>query len=381
MKNSWAAIRDRLRMFAELVERFALHPLYASAVTFLIIFTGGYGSLFSVEIRSAFPFSWGPFGDFVWEAGKFWTLTLLAALMFFFRQRAEDREYDARQSELKRQTDKLESLIRTLPPENFLERQARFYLSAEEASEVALGSKSADQAELIDSGIRHILRIVATLAQSFDGDHQEVCYAANIMLFRPSVDFDTDTEAAIQSRLRFCDPDVPCKALEGVLDIDRALSTVSTSEKAEPDPNLRALSLPIPFAIRTELGKYRVLPGAACIREQRIFIFRRHSQAGQMVHRKRRLYAGGDEQFARVLSYVRTYAQFSISSAKGDRAASRSGRSGRRPAFGRPKYSLQPNRSIAGRRIWSNRTVEPICLGYPALHCDAGKTFTQTPQP
>lgn len=255
----------KIRQFARWLDslpvfnRWPLHPLWPTFLTLLVIFTGGFGSVFSTEIRSAFPLSLGPYDGWSWHATAFYFLAVVAALLFFWRQRSDDQQRER----LSEQTGKLEMLIKTLPPANFLEHFADYYLTADKVMEVAFGPPppQVDQTNL-ERSARHLLRLVAALAQSFDGNHADATYAANVMLFRPTHDLTPQQQAAIEERLRFREAGVQCAGLSGVLDLVERFSTTATSADHAPDTSLQPLALPVPTSPQTHQGRFKVLPGA-----------------------------------------------------------------------------------------------------------------------
>jgi hypothetical protein len=235
-----------------------LHPLFATCVTLLIIVTGLLGSIWTGEIKSAFPFSL-PGKHVQWEAVIFWTLVIVCSLAFLFRQRADDRARAEQQRKLMEATARLENLIRTMPPDDFLPIFSDLYMASDRVASVVLGSKSANKPE-IEVSIRHVLRIIATLAQEFDADASGT-YCANVMLFRAADSLNGTEAEAVAQRLLFCDEAVSVSQLKGVLDLATELSACAANEKAEPDANLKPFALPIPKTARLH-NKYRVLPGA-----------------------------------------------------------------------------------------------------------------------
>jgi hypothetical protein len=237
------------------LNRWPLHPLWPTFLTLLVIVTGEYGAVFGDDIKAAFPISLG----WSWHATTFYCLAFVAGWLFFWRQRADDHQ----RAVLTEQTEKLETLVKTLPPANFLEHFAEYYLTADKAMEVAFGPppEKLDQQNL-ERSTRHILRLVAALAQAFDGNHVNVTYAANVMLFRPLESLSKLQQTAIEKRLRFREVGVRCAGLKGVLDLVTSFSTTSTSEEESPDTGLRPLALPVPHDLTTRQGRYNVLPGA-----------------------------------------------------------------------------------------------------------------------
>lgn len=257
-----ASIRRCLSVYQRLVDRWAATPLYATILTALIVFTGGYGSLFSGEIRSAFPFYFGDggWGSISWLAVGFWSLLALVAMLFFSRETAENR----RQQRLIEETQKLERLVRTLPPEDFLKDFAELFRTADRAMILALDPQGpGGRRENLLQGARQIMQNMAILAKSFGRRIRspDAHYAANVMRFRPTPTLTVDDQRELEQRLRFCEDGVHCSGLQGVLDLVLPLSTKGNDEKLEPDNDLRTLALPIPVLPKNG-EKYKVLPGA-----------------------------------------------------------------------------------------------------------------------
>jgi len=257
----------RLRADHPSAQRWLLSPPFATAITFLLLFTGGLGSIFSVEIRRSFPLYWGvfdgvPFTPISWEAFLFWVMALVTSSAFFFRQRAGDKSRRDAQDSLLRHAGRLEELVRTLPPENFLGMFSKFYVAAENlVSSLTHPPHGAVERESHEIAIRSVLQMVGALAQCFDGNHPEKRYAANIMVFRGSETIPQEERRAVTDRLRFCDEGIGLDGLRGVLDLDTALSTTS-GEGSDPDDDLVPLALPVPRQVKNADGKWRVLPGA-----------------------------------------------------------------------------------------------------------------------
>ena len=113
----------------------------------------------------------------------------------------------------------------------------------------------------VEKCIRVVLRLVATLAQKFDGDHPDVRYAANIMIFRLASELTGPGLDELQERLQFSEEGVGVENLRGLLDLELSLSTIASDLNSNRDPNLTGFALPIPKTARTESGM-KVLPGA-----------------------------------------------------------------------------------------------------------------------
>jgi hypothetical protein len=238
------------------------HPLIAAAITLLLIVTGGMGSIYSPEIRRAYPFTWSsPPWKLAEEATIFWFLVIACLILFYVRQRADDEARDTAQRALVERSQTLEQLIRTLPPPNFLGLLARILSNADKIMDVLNPHNEVDREDLVQ-GLRQLLNLVARLAQSFDGDDQAVHYGANIMLVKYVDSLSDDEKTEIQQRLLFTDPDTNIDQLLGVLDLNAELSATAADAAAHQDPVLATLAVPLPVTAQTETGRYRVLPGA-----------------------------------------------------------------------------------------------------------------------
>lgn len=181
----------------------------------------------------------------------------------FFREHSVRSEEDRLRRRTLSQARRFEYLIRTLPPENFLELFGDFFGAASKLVEAAFKeAKPTPQArDVVEQSTRHLLRIIATLAQEFDGGHLNVEYAANIMIFKSSEHMSIKERTDVRSRLLFCDESAAISNLKGVLELQVPLSAVAADEKAAPDPKMSSIALPIPTTVEVS-GRYKVLPGA-----------------------------------------------------------------------------------------------------------------------
>jgi hypothetical protein len=233
--------------------------LYATVVTTLGLLAGLWGSLYSSEIRSAWPFQSSPYEGVSAHALFFWSLVLSATFLFFRRQVLVEKARRHAERELTNRVDKLEELIRTQPPEDFLSLCAQLYkicFATHDALKYSQGQKL--EPEKIAQSTRLVLRTFVILAQQFDRA-PNLRYAANVMLFRDAKQLTSAAQAEMKQRLRFCDHEVGIENLRGVLDLRCDLSTVSLSSNADPDPDLRPLALPVPQQDHPD----KVFPGEA----------------------------------------------------------------------------------------------------------------------
>jgi hypothetical protein len=236
-------------------------PWASTIITLFIIITGGIGSIYSNEIKEVYPFRWKPM-PFSGQAWVFWCLTIVTSCAFYFRQKAEDAHRQEAQELVLARAKELERLVRTLPPANFLSVFSELYDTADRMETLALGIAPAHaEKDVLEWCTRVVLRLIAILAEKFDGDHPGVRYAANIMLFRSSASLEAQEKGEIARRLEFCDESIAVENLKGVLDLEPKLSTTAEDNNAGPDPNVRPLAIPIPVNPKVD-GRYKILPGA-----------------------------------------------------------------------------------------------------------------------
>lgn len=241
------------------LKKILLRPLFGSILTLMAIITGMVGSIFSAEIRNAFPFYWGK-GIWSWEACLFWCLALCASCGYFFRESAQANEQQRLQRETLKQAKEFECLVRTLPPKGFLSAFGDLYGSAYGIQNLV--QEDPCSPEMLQTGIRNILRIIAILTAKFDHDPHDVTYAANVMIFRRTDDIPVGEKAAVVSRLYFCDGYAGLEGVKGILDLRTDLSTTNNSQEAEVDPAMQSIALGVPIHPRTIENRYRVIPGA-----------------------------------------------------------------------------------------------------------------------
>ena len=238
-----------------------LNPFFATLVTLLLIVVGGLGSIWSDDIRRAFPFTGAPEWKDSPSARIFWMASGGTCLLFFLRQRAVDREQGEARREIVEQSAELARLIRTLPPANFLSSFAQMHGQAARAAETVFGAPPVISQAQAEKGVRHLLRCVAILAQQFDGDHPDHRYAANVMLYRGGAGLSAGEVAALQPQLRFVDQGTSVGKLKGVLELIPAYSSLARDNSGGPDPAIRPLALPVPREARRN-SRFMVLPGA-----------------------------------------------------------------------------------------------------------------------
>lgn len=270
------------------LESWLERPSGSTVTTILLLLTGGWASIRTTDIQCCVPFRW----DLTWGGVAFWVLAAASGYLFFVGQRAKDllrrvRESDyetrraeqraeservrkeiedslrAREDSLRARLDELGKIMRTMPPENFIENYAVLYLGAASITDEALRLDPVRERDEVVARARRLLRTVAVLAKTFDGDHDERTYGANIMVYRTakSVLSDHDLlQRVVSNPFFFREEGVELHGLEGVLILQPEFS--ATSDVADVDGSIQQIVLPIPHKRLTPENKYLVVPGA-----------------------------------------------------------------------------------------------------------------------
>ncbi|HUY27929.1 MAG TPA: hypothetical protein VMV27_10960 [Candidatus Binataceae bacterium] len=232
--------------------------LLAAVVALLTLMAGLFGTLYTGQIQSEFPFSRLRL-PVPWQAAVFWATALVSAFLFFLGQFVAGQRRDHATRDLYGKADELANLIRTVPPPDFLYVFGSIY--SDRFAVLSEVLPAASPKEAIQKAIRIVCAGIGTLAQKFDRQPPNTLYAVNIMRFR-AVGGLTEAEAAgVQRRLKFCDPATDLRQLEGILDLDCELSTSTRVAPDKPDPTLVPMALPVPRIWRTaDSLRWRVLP-------------------------------------------------------------------------------------------------------------------------
>ena len=233
--------------------------LRATLVSGALLLTGTYASQHQAEIAaSRFFLLAGADAPWCWEVNFLCLLVAGTLVLLFWHEdsSAKQREYnDSMQSEILRQQQLIPDLLRTMPPEDFLNLLSASVDQVMDLVRAPAGDTAAK--------IRSILSAIATLAKAYDGGTAEipsepVRYGANLMLFTDVAD------SAWVSKIRF-DGDLNANSRRGILALPSALSVTSLSQ-GQPDHLLEELSLPVPTHVgRPRVdgsGGWRALPGA-----------------------------------------------------------------------------------------------------------------------
>jgi len=237
-----------------------LTPHFAGVVTLLIIVAGGLFSLYAEDIKGAWPIHFFASGPISYPALWSWSVAIIAAAGFFWRQSGDDRARKSAQNQLVRQAEQLEKMIRTMPPAKFLATFSDFCHAVDKLAVV--GAVAADHGDIADleQSIRSALSAIAGLARIFDGDFPSHRYAANVMIFVPTSEMDEQYRTELErGKLKFCEDDFSVSTLMGVLDLVPELS--AEWDKDSKDERITSIALPVPKRPKDK-DLYKALPGA-----------------------------------------------------------------------------------------------------------------------
>lgn len=226
-----------------------LNPLYVVFSTGTGVFAGFLGTVYEGSIRNAFPFFLGN-GVFSWHAFSFW----LAVVIFSGTYAST---HIAGVIETRGQIEKLEEIIRTLPPESLVVEYKKNWDEICMPALVTALSAGVQLPELVRA-LDIVLKSIAGLAYNYDRHNKKSKYSVNIMRF-------SDDISAYKDRVRFLGEHFSFDSLRGFLVLDDMFSvsydgTDFYSEKLAID-----LVLPVPnsgdICVENKT-MYRALPGA-----------------------------------------------------------------------------------------------------------------------
>lgn len=242
MKTS-SQILDTLRL------QLPLKWWFSALTACLGAFAGLLGSIYVDSIKSAFPFVWGS-GPIIWPAVLFWTALLIFGLFFGLGFNAQNEA-----------TNKLEQVIRTLPPRGFLVAFEDFFKEC-----FAIDWKAHQEQKTLEglkSSITTALSGVVFLVKTFDTRYDHPSYSVNIMLFKP---IDEVSQSDLAELITFAEPGYNPDAWDGVLQLQTEFAFTLKEGGPQADTGVRAIMLPIPKPeYRSDDGKPTILPGAPTV--------------------------------------------------------------------------------------------------------------------
>lgn len=226
--------------------------------TVLLTLIGIWGSN-SIENILETPFS----SDF--EIWGFYLLVLLFVILFTYLLRSREVKTINSQQELINKSNELEEIIRTLPPEGFLNLFSEKYGEAHTVYKELLLSGDKATKDEIELSIRGILLGVLRLTAFFDRADNDQSYGANVMIFTDSYKSDEKHADDLVKNLLFSNDDIDPQKLKGLLYLRHELSTNSDDDTSDLDKAISEIliTLPVPNEVKSEeTQKFKVLPGA-----------------------------------------------------------------------------------------------------------------------
>ena len=172
-----------------------------------------------------------------------------------------DNNFISQTDDLISQTERIENLIRTMPPEAFLKEFSETFQRCNQLTKEYIKSSERDK-DTTEYMIRTVLSGIITLAQLFDKGDKSARYAANIMLFEQYGAHNPIFEN--ENNVKFLSHGADLKKLKGLLVLNKKLSATSEEKYPEEDSDIanEGVILPVPNDHININHKYVVLPGA-----------------------------------------------------------------------------------------------------------------------
>ena len=251
--------------------KFILSPLMALLITLLLTALSCFVSVSFEGLKEVYfsPIRWDNSSLSInWTPAVFFVLLFVFIGLYFYRAKSSaDLEREAREN-LIGQTEKIQSLVKTMPPKNFMTGFADKYREAHRLTRELSENGRLIKIDERTFGIVSILKSIVRLTKKFDDNlPEDTRVAANIMLYNDSYKKKGEEERhkEYQEIVRFIDDGVDVKNLRGVLVLLSKLSISSDNFDREYDEELKGVSmaLPVPNNEKDSLSdNYKVLPGA-----------------------------------------------------------------------------------------------------------------------
>jgi len=245
-----------------LLRKVGCKPWFSGGTAVVGTFAGFLAAIYADEIRNAFPFYWGG-GSLDWHVAECWAALALFGSMFGLNSWALTTSTDLQLKELQANTLRLEDLIQTLPPAEFLSGfqtfLSRSYPVAAKGADTTAGPLE------VRDGILSVLSSLAYMVQLFERSSKDCEYSANIMVFRKFDGLSDVERADFERRAQFTERGgTGGNAWSGVLELLPSLAVFLKHGVARPDrerlPRF-VLEIPLPD-YRVDGLKSAVLPGA-----------------------------------------------------------------------------------------------------------------------
>lgn len=228
--------------------RLPLKWWFSALTACLGAFSGLLGSVYGEQIKSAFPFILGG-ESIIWSAVLFWISLLIFGCFFGLGFNAQNEA-----------TNKLEQVIRTLPPKNFL---VVFEDLFKQSVSVYCRANEEQKKDNQHAAIKLAMAGVLYLVKNFDTRHDHPQYSANIMLFKQVSEVQQND---LKNNGMFIEPAYDSTSWDGVLQLQSEFAFTLEETGLKTDNAVKPILLPIPKKeFRLDKGKPTVLPGAPAV--------------------------------------------------------------------------------------------------------------------
>lgn len=244
------------------------HPIVHAVSTFMFVFAGIMGSVFYKEIHDYFSvFSAEGFVLPNGIVGCFFLLLVFAFSLFLIWQSINVRREVSKARKMENLIADLNHSVRTLPPEEFMALYQKTYFKCLELVRLANSTpkpKKEEREALVRSCLSRILLLFQVHEKN--QENSSVVYGANIMTFcdynNPQA-LKRDKEY-IENYVKFIDPEASFNKMQGFLILQAGLSTNTSVEASELDPEMSQVKVALPIPVKEKLDntKFIALPGA-----------------------------------------------------------------------------------------------------------------------
>lgn len=238
-------------------------PFAQTLITCGLIFLGLVGSFYAEPLKAPIndPVSFFTIGGFT--ANKLLTVAFWASLLLLFygfykgqagqRQKEQTAQKEALDHQ-ERNINKLQKLINTMPPDDFLRRYPSIYKKSFDVVMSVLKSDKPEK-EFVEVAIQNILKSIISLARAYDVNLPVggVTYGANVMIFEKCTSAD--------EKITFFPDWVNSTKIKGTLRLYNELSATSAKEDVVPDEEVQKITLPV-FSDDPVQAKENEMPGA-----------------------------------------------------------------------------------------------------------------------
>lgn len=278
--RSGLPVRKRVKSAYECVygmlSKLVIGPFFSAAIALLGVSAGALISLFADGIKAHIPFIFTTPSDFqglkdLWEENSilgFWAgvklhvetvgfilSSLLMFLLIWFRDTVISKQSSVAALQLKSSVNDVRSALASVPPYHVLRDFQDSYRMVWGQSQSALkslrvlGGPSRIEDEVM-LAIRANLDAYICLARDWDGNTDRYnppgVYRSNIMIFRPKEYLSLADSEGLKESWRFSpfsSFEEAFTSIDGVLSLDRNMTTTTETEDPDPDHNIEELTL------------------------------------------------------------------------------------------------------------------------------------------